>query len=66
MNVLQSAGFRCYLGFQSGTVPAGAGSAHFLMKRLLVTGSQMAHTNTYAGIFDAAEVLDPIRGNVPR
>lgn len=65
-NVLQSAGFRCYLGFQSGTVPAGAGSAHFLMKRLLVTGSQMAHTNTYAGIFDAAEVLDPIRGNVPR
>lgn len=65
-NVLQSAGFRCYLGFQSGTVPAGAGSAHFLMKRLLVTGSQMAHTNTYAGIFDAADVLDPVRGNVPQ
>ena len=65
-NVLQSAGFRCYLGFQTGTVPAGAGSSHFLMKRLLVTGSQMAHSNTYAGIFDAAEVLDPVRGNVPQ
>jgi len=65
-NVLQSAGFRCYLGFQTGTVPAGAGSSHFLMKRLLVTGSQMAHSNTYAGIFDAADILDPIRGNVPQ
>ena len=65
-NVLHSAGFRCYLGFQSGAVPAGAGNSHFLMKRLLVTGSQMAHSsNLYSGIFDASEVLDPIRGNVP-
>ena len=65
-NVLQSAGFRCYLGFQSGTVPAGAGSSHFLMKRLLVTGSQMAHSNAYTSIFDASAVLDPVRGNIPR
>ncbi len=65
-NVLQSAGFRCYLGFQGGSAPAGAGESHFLLRRLLVTGSQIAHTNAYNGIFSTADLLDPLRGNVPQ
>ena len=61
-NVLQNAGFRYYLGFTTSTV----GKDYILQKRLTVTGSNMAHTNIYSSLFDAASVLDTSRGNVPR
>lgn len=61
-NVLQNAGFRYYIGFTAGTVSA----EHIQLKRINVTGSQMAHTNIYTNYFDAAPILDPTRGNVPK
>lgn len=61
-NVLQNAGFRYYIGFTAGAVSAD----HIQLKRINVTGSQMAHTNIYTNYFDASAVLDPSRGNVPQ
>lgn len=64
-NVLQNAGFRYYLGFTSGNGGGEVSANHILLKRLLVTGSQMAHSNVYSRLFDVSSVLDPQRGNVP-
>ena len=61
-NVLQNAGFRYYIGFTAGAVRAD----HIQLKRINVTGTQMAHSNIYANYFDAASILDPMRGNVPK
>ena len=61
-NVLQNAGFRYYIGFTAGAVSAD----HIQLKRINVTGSQMAHTNIYTNYFDASAILDPSRGNVPQ
>lgn len=61
-NVLQNAGFRYYIGFTASAVS----TEHVQLKRITVTGSQMAHTNIYSNYFDAAAILDPSRGNVPK
>lgn len=62
-NVLQNAGFRYYLGFSS----AGVGGNHIALRRILVTGSEMAHNGgRFAGLFDPQQVLDPLRGTVPQ
>lgn len=65
-NVLQNADFRYYIGFNSGTGSAKVGENYILLKRLAVTGSQMAHSSVYSNLFDAASVLDPARGTVPQ
>lgn len=65
-NVLQNAGFRYYLGFTTGTSGGTLGNDYILQKRLCVTGSNMANTNIYSSLFDAASILDSSRGNVPR
>lgn len=64
-NVLQNAGFRYYLGFTTGTSGGTLGKDYILQKRLCVTGSNMANTNIYSSLFDAASILDTTRGNVP-
>lgn len=62
-NVLQNAGFRYYLGFSS----AGLGSNYVALRRVLVTGSEMAYNGgRFAGMFDTNQILDPTRGNVPQ
>lgn len=63
-NVLQNAGLRYYLGF--GSTGGTVGSDYILLKRLTVTGSQMAHTNQFDNFFDAGTVLEPQRGEVPQ
>lgn len=63
-NVLQNAGFRYYLGF--GSTGGTVGSDYILLKRLTVTGSQMAYTTQFANFFDAAAILDPQRGEIPQ
>lgn len=66
-NVLKNAGFRYYLGFADGSLSSQMGADYLLQQRITVTGSQMAHTpSIYAGFFDASQVLDPQRGNVPQ
>ncbi len=65
-NVLQNAGFRYYLGFTSGSASGLIGSNYILQNRLNVTGSQMAYSNVYAALFDAAAILEDSRGTVPQ
>lgn len=60
-NVLQNAGFRYYFGFTTATSGGQATADHFELKRLAVTGSQMATTNLYSSLFDAQAILDPNR-----
>lgn len=64
-NVLQNAGFRCYIGIGTATGGSTLGDNYYLQKRLPVTGSQMAHTSLYDQCFNPASVLDSSRGNVP-
>lgn len=60
-NVLQNAGFRYYLGFNTSSV---VNSNYILQNRILVTGSQMlANPSSYGEFFNTEEVLDPLRGN---
>ena len=65
-NVLSEAGFRYFIG--NGTSPSGeVTSSYVRQKRILVTGSYMAHTATmYTKYFDAKAVLNSQRGNVPQ
>ena len=65
-NVLSLAGFRYFIG--NGTSPsADVTSSYVRQKRILVTGSYMAHTPTmYTHYFDAKSVLNSQRGNVPQ
>lgn len=66
-NVLQNAGFRYYLSFAENRTGGEIGSNYIVHKRLLVTGSQMAHApSLFTGLFDAASILDPQRGTVPK
>ncbi len=66
-NVLQNAGFRYYLGFGDGRTGGQTGSNFLVQNRLLVTGSQMAHSPAlYNGLFDPSALLDPARGEVPK
>lgn len=60
-NVLQNAGFRYYFGFTTATSGGQTAADHFQLKRLSVTGSQMATTNLYSSLFDAQSILDPSR-----
>lgn len=66
-DVLKKAGFHYYLGFcDSGTPWAQLGSDYVRMGRILVTGSHMYHNpNWFTGLFDAKEILDKTRGEVP-
>ena len=65
-NVLSLAGFRYFIS--NGTSPSGdVTSSYVRQKRILVTGSYMAHTPTmYTHYFDAKSVLNSQRGNVPQ
>lgn len=66
-NVLQNAGFRYYIGIGSATsTEATIDSKYICLKRLNVTGSNMAHTSLFADLFDADVILDPNRGKVPK
>ena len=49
----------------TGTSGGTLGKDYILQKRLCVTGSNMANTNIYSSLFDAASILDTTRGNVP-
>ena len=65
-NVLKEAGFRYFVS--NGTSPSGEVTSEYVrQKRLMVTGSYMAHTPTmYSHYFDAKSVLNGTRGNVPQ
>lgn len=66
-NVLQNAGYHYYLGFAENRSSGQVGSNFIVHNRLLVTGSQMAHTpSLFTGMFDAATILDTVRGSVPK
>ena len=63
-DVLLDHGYTRFLGFGSGTQGwCYSSGAYFRMGRALVAGSSLAD-NTFAGIFDAASVLDPTRGSL--
>ena len=65
-NVLKEAGFRYFIS--NGTSPsADVTSEYVRQKRIMVTGTYMAHTPTlYNYYFDAKAVLNSTRGNVPQ
>ena len=65
-NVLKEAGFRYFIS--NGTSPsAEVNSEYVRQKRIMVTGSYMAHTaGMYSSYFDAKTVLNGLRGNVPQ
>ena len=65
-NVLSEAGFRYFVS--NGTSPsADVTNSYIRQKRLMVTGSYMAHTaGMYNSYFDAKTVLNSLRGNVPQ
>jgi len=66
-NVLQNTGFRYYLAFAESRNGGEIGSNYIVHKRLLVTGSQIAHSpSLFTGLFDAASVLESVRGSVPK
>ena len=66
--ILQSAGFRYYLGFcQDGTGWGVVNSNYVRHARLMVTGSNMAHhADWFKDLFNPSSVLDTqIRGKIP-
>ena len=65
-NVLAEAGFRYFIS--NGTSPsADVTSEYVRQKRIMVTGTYMAHTPTlYNYYFDSKSVLNSTRGNVPQ
>ena len=65
-NVLKEAGFRYFVS--NGTSASGEVTSEYVrQKRIMVTGSYMAHTATmYSYYFDAKAVLNGTRGNVPQ
>lgn len=65
-NVLVEAGFRYFIS--NGNIPsAEVNSAYVRQKRVMVTGTYMAHTGgMYSNYFDAKTVLNSLRGNVPQ
>lgn len=67
-DALQAFGFTKYLGFCTDGKPwLTTDSAYVRQGRILVTGSNMAHhSDWFAGMFDAASVLNSNRGTVPK
>ncbi len=65
-NVLYEAGFRYFIS--NGTSPsADVTNSYVRQKRIMVTGTYMAHTPTlYNYYFDSKAVLNSTRGNVPQ
>ncbi len=65
-NVLYNAGFRCFIGTGT-TASAKVTDEYFHQRRIMVTGTQMAHGSTvYSSYFNAMAVLNSSRGNVPQ
>lgn len=66
--LLYNNGFRYFLGFCSdGQSWATLTNQYVRQGRIMVTGSNVAHhPDWFDGLFDAASVLDPTRGNIPR
>lgn len=64
---LKNAGFRYYLGFCSSGLPSASITDEYVWQgRILVTGSNMAHSpEWFTGMFDPASVLDTTRGDIP-
>ena len=64
---LERQGFTKFIGYcNEGTPWASIHDTYLRMGRLMVTGSNVAHkASWFEGIFDAANILDPTRGNVP-
>lgn len=63
-NVLQNAGFHCFLGYDNAL--ATVNSNYIVLSRIQVTGSNMAHRpSLFTGMFNASSILDSDRGNVP-
>ncbi len=61
-NVLYNAGFRYFLGFDTGTLVT---ESFVRQNRIMVTGSLMADTPAiYSGLFDPHSVLDPLRTEI--
>lgn len=67
-NAMKDKGFRYYLGIcADGTPWTFVATDYIRQGRIMVTGSNLAyHANWFAGMFDAATVLDTTRGTVPR
>ncbi len=66
--LLKNQGFRYFMGFcDDGTPWASVTDDYVRQGRILVTGANMAHhADWFAGLFDAASVLDSARGQVPQ
>ncbi len=66
-DTLKNVGFRYYLGFCDDGKPWISITNEYVRQgRILVTGSALTHNaNWFAGMFDAASVLDTTRGTVP-
>lgn len=67
-NILQSCGFRYYLGFcNDSTLWSFVNSNYVRQGRILVSGSNMAHrAHWFTDLFDTDAVLDKaLRGNIP-
>lgn len=66
--ILQSCGFRYYLGFcNDGALWATVNSDYVRQSRILISGSNMAHrSHWFTDLFDTNTVLDKeLRGNIP-
>lgn len=63
-DALQSAGYRLYIGATEENTPwAQVTQDYVRQNRILVTGSALeSNSQQFAGMFDAASVLDPARG----
>ena len=66
-DLIYSYGYTRYLGFCNANEGwSFCDGAYFRQGRILVTGSALAHHSLwFEGIFDAAAILDPERGEVP-
>ncbi|MBQ4641213.1 MAG: hypothetical protein IJB47_01195 [Oscillospiraceae bacterium] len=65
---LKSIGFRYFLGFCNDGKPWCTVTDEYVRQgRIMVTGANMAHhADWFAGIFNAASVLDSTRGDIPQ
>lgn len=66
-DILESFGFTHYLGFCADATPwFVTGNNYVRQGRILVSGSSLAHQpQLFAGILDAASILDNTRGTIP-
>lgn len=65
---MRNAGFHFYLGFSSdGAASTTVTSEYVRQCRLMVTGSTMQyHTSWFGSLFDPKEILDSLRGVIPK